>query len=220
MPGQKCDIKAGRVDIRDNDGTNNQRQSRIVGGERPGVALREISRIDVKNSGEVADFILWLCGVKEPGAWMSTSEDLVDPQGLLETLWSWQGAPRKRLAKLCWQLLVKNHSADHFDQHFTFDRYWLERQVGDCARILATIQEKFRWVLEGFQERRQKDRFIGQGSWGEEWFLPPDRAAYVRKQLRGTRPDLVEESSNYEDALHYYTLGRRCGPLSIRFRLR
>jgi hypothetical protein len=38
-----------------------------------------------------------------------TSEDLVDPQGLLETLWSWQGAPRKRMAKLCWQLLVKNH---------------------------------------------------------------------------------------------------------------
>ena len=95
------------------------------------------SRINVKDAGEVAEFILWLCGVTEPGALTSYSEDFADPQGLLETLWSWQGAPRKRMAKLSWQLLVKKHSAEYFDQHFTFDRYWLERQVGDCARILS-----------------------------------------------------------------------------------
>jgi hypothetical protein len=59
-------------------------------------------------------------------------------------------------------------------------------------------------VLDGFQERRKKDLLIGQGSWGEEWLLPPNQTAFVRKQLRRARPDVVEESSNYEDSLRYY----------------
>jgi hypothetical protein len=182
---------------------NNRESATASGREWPCV---KFSRIDVNKPEEVAKLIVWLCGVKEPDAWTNNSEDLVDAHDLLETLWSWQGAPRKRMAKLCWQLLVKNHSAQYFNQHFTFDLGWLERQVANCAGILSPIQQRLRWVLEGFQERRQKDHFIGQASWGEEWLLPPDQTAFVRKQLRGTRPDLVEESSNYEDALHYYSL--------------
>ncbi|HEV2697154.1 MAG TPA: DUF6166 domain-containing protein [Terriglobales bacterium] len=137
---------------------------------------------------------------------MEKAEGSSDPQELLETLSSWQGAPRKRMAKLCWQLLVKNNSTKYFDQHFTYDLHWLERQASDCGRTLLPIQKKLRWVMEGFRERRQEDHLIGQGNWGEDWFLPAEQAAYVRKEVRRSRPDLVEESSNYEDALRYFML--------------
>jgi hypothetical protein len=163
----------------------------------------EFARIDAGRPEKVAKFMSWLCGMKEPSTLNENHEDLVDSESLLETLWSWQGAPRKRMAKLCWQLLVKNRSRAYFDQYFTYDLGWLTRQSVDCARLLSPIQKKLRWVLDGFQERRKKDHFIGQGSWGEEWLLPPDQTAFVRKQLRRARPDVVEESSNYEDSLSY-----------------
>lgn len=163
----------------------------------------KFSRTNVESPAEIAEFILWLCGVAGFDDWKAESDD---PQTLLETLWSWQGAPRKRIAKLCWQLLARNSRLDYFEQRFTFDRYWLEKEVANCARILPPIQKKLKWVLGGFQERRKNDNFIGQGNWGEEWLLPPRQAAYVRKQLKRCAPDLIEESSNYEDALHYYRL--------------
>lgn len=166
----------------------------------------EFARIDVSKPEEVAKFIEWLAGWRDTGAFDKTAEEMFDPEDLLETLWGWHGAPRKRMAKLCWQLLVQNKTTAYFDQNFTLDLVWLTRQVGRCARLLSPIQKKLLWVLEGFQERRQKDHFIGQGNWGEEWLLPPAQTAYVRKQLQRTRPDLVEESSNYEDALRYYLL--------------
>jgi len=182
----------------------NSREAPVDGGrEWPCV---KFCQIDVNKPEEVAKFVVWLCGVKDPSEWQDNAEHDLNPQDLLETLWSWQGAPRKRMGKLCWQLLVKNNSTRYFDQQFTYDLHWLERQAFDCGRILSPVQKKLRWVLEGFRERRMKDHFIGQGSWGEEWLLPPQQAAYVRKQLRNVRPDLVEESSNYEDALRYYIL--------------
>jgi hypothetical protein len=79
----------------------------------------EFARVDVSSPDEVAKFIGWLCGMKEPGTSREDAEDLGDSESLLETLWSWQGAPRKRMAKLCWQLLVKNRSRQYFDQYFT-----------------------------------------------------------------------------------------------------
>jgi hypothetical protein len=164
------------------------------------------SRIDVTNAHDVSGFILWLCGQGDFVTPESGSEDQMDSQRLLEALWGWQGAPRKRMARLCWQMLVRNRSAEYFDQHFTFDNHWLERQIVESVHVLSPIQKKLRWVLKGFQKRRHDDGFIGQGSWGEEWFLPPSQTAYVRKQLRSSRPDILEESSNYEDSLRYYRL--------------
>ncbi len=165
----------------------------------------EFSQVDVNKPEAVAEFIGWLCGLKKLGTWKFDSEELNEPD-LLETLWSWQGAPRKRMAKLCWQFLVKDNSQEYFDRQFTYDLVWLTRQIANSGNLLSPIQNKLRWVLEGFRERRQTDIFIGQGSWGEEWLLPPDQSEYVRRQLKRARPDLVEESSNYEDALHYYLL--------------
>lgn len=164
------------------------------------------SQMDLTQPEPVADFILWLCGIKELGAWNDDSEQLADPERLLESLWSWQGAPRKRMAKLCWQLLVRNKSWEHFHGCFTYDRVWLLEQIADSVCLLSPIQNKFKWVLEGFRERQLEDDFIGQGRWGEEWLLPPKQARYVRAQLKRARPDIVEESSNYEDAVHYYLL--------------
>lgn len=184
---------------------NKNRETPVVTGrEWPCI---EFSQIDVSKPEAVAEFIGWLCGLPKLGQWpQEATENLHDDEDLLESLWSWQGAPRKRMAKLCWQFLVQNDSKEYFDQYFTYDFGWLTKQVASCSRLLTPIQKKLRWVLEGFQERRQKDHFIGQSAWGEEWLLPPDQSEYIRNQLKCARPDLVEESSNYEDALHYYLL--------------
>jgi hypothetical protein len=186
----------GSVDSRTTD-----RQETKADSSREWPCVR-FSRTDVSNPQEVAKFIAWLCGFDRSVG----DDDFTDPEGLIEVGWSWRGAPRKRMAKLCWQMLVRNRSEAYFDQYFTYDLVWLERQVADRVGSLAPIRKKLVRVLEGFRQRRQEDAFLGQGSWGEEWFLPPRPAAYVRKQLRRTRPDLIEEASNYEDALHYYSL--------------
>ena len=184
---------------------------KIKDREAPVIKVREwpcirFSQIDVSKSEAVADFILWLCGMEEMGSWEKEKEGPKDPEKLLETLWSWQGAPRKRMARLCWQFLVKDNSWAHFHQFFTYSRDWLITQVTGSTRLLSSVQSQLKWVLDGFRERQLKDQFIGQGNWGEEWLLPPEQAEYVRAQLKRARPDLVEESSNYEDALHYYLL--------------
>jgi hypothetical protein len=155
----------------------------------------EFVRIDVASPEQIANFILWLSG------WTDETKQLDNPEVLLETLWSWDGAPRKRMAKLCWQTAVQNSSEEYFDQHFTLDLDWLTQQLEGCGHVLGPIQQNLRWVLQAFENRRKEDTLLGQGSWGEEWYLPTDQAAYVREQLRRSHPALLEESSNYEDAL-------------------
>ncbi len=167
----------------------------------------EFSRIDVKKPENVAEFIVWLCTGHFSDDWKNpdASSDGVDQGDLVETLWSWDSAPRKRMAKLLWQLLVRNKSRKYFDQYFTIDEVWITRQIKSCEKALAPIHKKLRWVLDGFMERKQQDVSIGQGSWGEEWLLPPKQADYVRKQLKRARPMLLQESSNYEDSLRYFS---------------
>lgn len=167
----------------------------------------EFSLLDVKRPDEVAGFIIWLSTGRFPSEWKNPDSLLteIDDEYPLETLWSWDSAPRKRMAKLLWQLLVRNKSREHFAQYFTTDEVFITRQIQRCAKMLAPIHDKLRWVLDGFMERKQQDVFIGQGSWGEEWLLPPKQAAYVRKQLKCARPDLLQESSNYEDSLRYFS---------------
>jgi hypothetical protein len=167
----------------------------------------EFSRVDVNKPEAVAEFIVWLCTGHYKDDWKNTdtSSREIDEEDLVETLWSWDSAPRKRMAKLLWQLLVRNKSRKHFAQYFTIDEVWLTRQAKECSKLLALIHKRLRWVLNGFIERQQQDVFIGQGRWGEEWLLPPKQTAYVRKQLRRARPNLLQESSNYEESLRYFT---------------
>jgi hypothetical protein len=167
----------------------------------------EFSRLDVKEPEEVAGFIVWLGTGRFPGEWKNpnASSGEIDDENLVEALWNWSSAPRKRMAKLLWQLLVRNKSHEHFAQFFTIDEVWITRQIQGCAKLLVPIHKKLRWVLDGFMERKQQDVFIGQGSWGEEWLLPAKQAAFVRKRLQRARPDLLQESSNYEDSLRYFS---------------
>jgi hypothetical protein len=54
----------------------------------------------------------------------------------------------------------------------------------------------------------EEDKGVGQGWWGEEWWLPAEEAEYMRSQLRRVKPDLLERASDYEDALrlHLYKI--------------
>jgi hypothetical protein len=167
----------------------------------------EFSLVDVHKPEAVAEFIIWLCTGHYRDDWKGpdASSREIDEEDLLETLWSWDNAPRQRMAKLLWQLLVGNDSSEHFSQFFTIDEVWLTRQAKDCQKILGRIHKKLRWVLDGFMERKQQDVSIGQSRWGEEWLLPPKHTAYVQKRLRRAHPDLLQESSSYEDSLGYFT---------------
>ena len=123
--------------------TQNRKKREARGANGRDWPCVEFSRVNVTKPDEVAKFIEWLCGVKGIDTWMDAPEDVIDPESLVETLWSWQGAPRKRMAKLCWQLLVKNRSREYFDQHFTIELGWLTRDAANCARILLPIQKAY-----------------------------------------------------------------------------
>src|SRR5437879_3816093 len=152
-------------------------------------------------------FILWLCDhaqeqIEERLAAYKTSESVwYDP---LESQWGWD-APRHRMAKLLWQFLHGGASDEEFRRRFTFGR-GLECQ--DAAALLAPIQQSLKWVMDGLVSRREQDDRLGQGDWGERWWLPPEQSEFLRQQLKRTHAELIEQSSDYEDAvcrsLSYY----------------
>jgi hypothetical protein len=150
----------------------------------------------------VEDFILWLCHHSREqiderlAAWNEGKEPRVDP---VESTWGWD-APRQRMAKLLWKALHGNASDEEFENRFSFP---MPLQVKSCANLLAPIQERLKWVMEGFFSRQKQDHDLGQGDWGEYWWLPPEQAAFVRTQLHQTSADLIEQSSEYDDALIY-----------------
>jgi hypothetical protein len=120
---------------------------------------------------------------------------------LLENLWSIDNAPRKRMMKLLWQLLVNNSSRKYFTKFFRLTDI-LETQISGCGAVLLPMQTKLRWVLDAWMERSKQDQFLKQGAWGEDWWLPSEQVEYVRAQLKRARLDLLEDSSDYEHALH------------------
>lgn len=162
-------------------------------------------RIDVTDTDTVADFILWLCGRD------GIDTDAFDP---IEDMWLWQ-APRNRMAKLLWQCLQSDPSDTNFEQRFTYGRVF--EDTGSCADILPPIQDRLKQTMEAFLARREQDREFGQGRWGEEWWLSAERAAFVRSQLRRAQPDLLEQSSDYEDMLRatFGSMLRRAGVIPI-----
>lgn len=105
------------------------------------------------------------------------------------------------MAKLLWQLVQGNYSEEHFFQRLTLDMGCLTEDVANCAKVLVPIQKPLRLVLRGIEEITRRDSDLGQGDWGEEWFLPPEQAEYVRKQLSKAKLGLLEKSSEYQEAM-------------------
>jgi hypothetical protein len=162
---------------------------------KPETACTRFSRISIDPTS-VGQFIQWLCGI-EPIHHFDEEESDRDH---IEISWGWH-APRQRMAKLLWQLIHEDSSQEFFDQQFSY---------GDPIRgkvaldLLAQIQARIRWVLEGALQRLDEDRQIGQGDWGECWWLPGEQTDYVRKQLRNVTADIVEQLSEYDDSLKHY----------------
>lgn len=144
----------------------------------------------------VENFILWLCGrspEQTKGFMESTDEPtLFDP---VEDLWGWN-APRQRMAKLLWCFL---HGASDEEFH---SRFYFGDVVdnADCATLLP-IQERLKSVMVGLLNRQEQDRNIGQGDWGETWWLPDEETDFVRDQLKNTHAELVEQPADYGDAV-------------------
>lgn len=180
------------------------KSTQIKGREWPSVMF---SRIDVESPQRVAEFIVWLCtwGIRlEPID--DETHFQIDPELDEELMWGWNGARKKRMAKLLWQLLVGNYSEDYFDQWFTIDAAHITKQIDRSLSQLTPIKENLQWVLDGKIAREREDATIGQGDWGEAWWLPENQATYMRQQIRRAHSDLIEESSAYEDALKFATL--------------
>ncbi len=129
---------------------------------KPETACTRFSRLAL-NPASVGDFIGWLCGI----------EPIISPEleqvsrDVIETMWGWN-APRQRMAKLLWQLVHGNWDEAFFHQNFSYGNSF---RTGQTEAILAPIQKRIRWVLEGAFHRQNEDRKIGQGDWGECWWL-------------------------------------------------
>jgi len=158
-------------------------------------ACTRFSRINL-DATSVHKFIDWLCGMEPILDFGQATSD----RDLVETTWGWH-APRQRMAKLLWQLIHEDSSNESFDQQFSY---------GDPMRGkvnldgLAAIQARVRWVLEGAFHRQDDDRQIGQGDWGECWWLPKEQTAYIGQQLRNVTADIVEQPSEFDTSLRYY----------------
>jgi len=154
----------------------------------------------------VVQFIDWLCDcaedqIEERTRARKNNEPIwFDP---VENTWGWD-APRQRMAKLLWQYLSKNSAEKYFRNRFTFG------VPPDCAdyHVLLPIQDRLKWVMDGLFTRQSEDSHLGQGDWGEQWWLPVEQSEFVRTQLKQTHAELIEHSSDYEDAvglgLSYY----------------
>ena len=162
----------------------------------------QFSLIDVCSPLGVARFIYWL----ESGRWPEKSDKALSheltPQEQIEIAWGWQ-APRQRMAKLLWQLLQGNYDEDYFRHTFTSAMDCLEHDSVRCREVLPVIQERLLWVLRGIEQVDREDVELGVGAWGDEWFLPPEHARFVRDQLARAHLDLLEQPSDYPEALEW-----------------
>jgi hypothetical protein len=157
----------------------------------------------------VEHFFLWLCDhTREQLEARATAHKAGEPvwYDLIESTWGWN-APRQRMARLLWQLLHGDASAEDFHRRFTFA---MGLEAFDSASLLAPMQEKLKWVMEGLVTRQKEDDQLGQSDWGEYWWLPPEQTEFVRQQLKDTHAELIERSSDYEEAVcwglsHYVT---------------
>jgi len=164
-------------------------------------ACTKFCRISLDDDS-VARFILWLCDysseqITSPRDSRSADEVIwYDP---VESMWGWD-APRQRMAKLLWRAVHGDATDEDFHRRFCFP---MPLQTRDCGHLVATIQERLKWVMDGLFSRREEDDRLGQGDFGEWWWLPADQSQFVRKQLKQTHAELIEQSSDYEDAVSF-----------------
>lgn len=169
------------------------------------------SRIDVTDPRAVALFMYWLWWGELPPdpdepfdlEDLKSKEDArlkANPALMIEEIWDIQ-APRKRMAKLLWLHLQGTTNPRDFEQRFTSSYSTMLVDARNCATTLQPIQARLAEVIETYLQRTDADRGIGQGAWGEEWWLAPDQAEYVRAQLHRARPTLLERQSDFEEAL-------------------
>ncbi len=116
----------------------------------------------------------------------------------VESTWGFD-APRQRLAKLLWRFLCDATDED-FENNFSFA---MRFEWKNSSEMLAPIQERLKWVMDGLVVRQEQDDKLGQVAWGERWWLPPEQAQFVRDQLKGTHAELIEQSSEYEEAVRH-----------------
>jgi hypothetical protein len=154
--------------------------------------------LDDKSSWE---FILWLCNRTDEQ--IAAEQAVTDKGGpafydLVEETWGFD-APRQRMAKLLWQFLHQA-SDEQFHHNFSFAS---PIECGNSSELLGPIQQRMRWVLDGLVSRREQDDRLGQGEWGEQWWLPPKQSRLVREQLKDTHPALIEHGSEYEEVVRH-----------------
>lgn len=188
----------------------------------------EFSQLDVTDPYAVASFMNWLWwGDLQEGhadGQFDQMKDRIDadlqanPWKLVEWTWDLQ-APRKRMAQLLWLLLQGTADEQQFHQRFTARMDCLVEDAQHCGAVLPPIKDRLVEVIEAYVQRIEADKKIGQGNWGEEFWLSPDQARYVREQLGRARPDLLERSSDFEEALdcRIRFLKRHIGLIEIPF---
>lgn len=163
-------------------------------------ACTKFCRIELSDTA-VENFVLWLCDQSKEqveqriGEWSKGEDSWIDP---VESMWGWD-APRQRMAKLLWQAVHNDASDEEFHKRFSFPGL----ECPDSVRLLGPIQQRLKWVMEGLFKRQEQDIELRQGDWGEYWWLPEEQAEFVRTQLRHTHVDLIEQCSEYDDALRY-----------------
>src|SRR5579863_10290055 len=148
----------------------------------------------------VAEFILWLCdnSREQVGTRIAAhSKNEVVWYDPVESAWGFD-APRQRMAKLLWRALHGNASDEDFRRRFSFPT---PLRTSGCAQLLSPIQERLKWIMEGLFRRSDEDNRLGQGDWGERWWLPAEQSEFVREQLKLTHAELIEHSSDYEEAV-------------------
>lgn len=157
----------------------------------------EFLRVDAADPASVADFIY---RAMEP--WLGPHAE-TDEQGFLESAWGLD-APRARMGKLLWQLVRGDQDGEEFRQRFVHERTRIEEDCARAADVLPAIQTRLRAVVDAVTLREQEDVAIGQGPLGgEQWYLPPLHAEYVRRQIRRTHPDIIEQSSEFQEYLEF-----------------
>jgi hypothetical protein len=157
-------------------------------------ACTRFARINL-DPDSVHEFIAWLCGMEQ----MTDSDQVGVERDPIESMWGWN-APRQRMAKLLWQCVHDNKDETFFHQNFS---YGSPVRTDRTEKTLAPIQKRIRWALEGAFKRQKEDRQIGQGDWGECWWLPAEQTEYVQKHLRHVTAEIVQQPSDYDESLRY-----------------
>jgi hypothetical protein len=153
-------------------------------------ACTKFCRINLDDDS-IAEFSLWLCdhSREQTNARLKAgSEDEVVWYDPVETMWTWD-APRHCTAMLLWRAVHGNATAEDFHRRFCFPT---PLQTRDCGHIIAPVQERLKWVMEGLFSRKAEDDRLGQSDWGERWWLPEKQSEFVREQLTKTHAALIE----------------------------